>query len=415
MDRRRFLALGGVAGSSLLAGCPSRTETPPPGKPTDESTPTPREQADSIWVAPDGSDSNSGTEDAPLGTIQEGINEAEPGNTIVCSPGEYRENLQTMRSGTPDAPITITGPSDAMVVGKENGLQLRIQHDHIHVTGLTFNGLQNEDAPDQPDSYAGQNIFVEPEIVEDETPTYLRDVKIKPHAVGNTLGACTNINLSKDVEVGTFEVIGPAGLRYLLNGEVGWFGEFVYLGSFIGDVHRYDGIEIDRTSNVHVHHIDNSSGHPHTNLVDAKVGTHDVTIEYCTDAGGAGEVSGGRNASIAVRGNDTVVRWNRLRRGAATGVNVGSGPVADPESSDTEVPESALDAGQSNSIYGNSIKGFAEPPIYFQVSSHKQKLICGNEYDGKVSIDADAPCPGTIRKSQGIGHTGGDRPPIDRG
>lgn len=411
MDRRRFLALGSAAGIGLLAGCPGRSESPsPPTTSTDERTTTPREHRDTIFVSTDGSDTSSGTEDAPLRTIQEGINRAQPGQTIRCSEGDYRENLRTKRSGTPDNPITITGPSSAVVVGEGNELQLHIRHDHIHVTGLTFNGLQNEDAPDQTDSYAGQNIFVEPEIVENETPTYLRGIKIKPHAVGNTLGACTNINLSKDVEVGTFEVIGPAGLRHLLDGDTGWFGEVVYLGSFIGAVDRYEGIEVDRTSGVHIHHINNSTGHPHTNLVDAKVGTHDVRIEYCTDAGGAGEVSGGRTAAIAVRGQNATVRWNKLRRGKAMGINVGSEAVAEPEASATEVPESTREAGQSNSIYQNSIKEFESHPIVFQVSASKQELVCGNEYDGELDTDADRPCPRMVPVSADIGHTGGNSP-----
>lgn len=411
MDRRRFLTLGGVAGIGLLAGCPGRKEdTSPPATPTADGTATPGERPGSIFVSTDGSDTNPGTEDAPLRTIQEGIDRAQPGHTIECAPGEYRENLRTVRSGTPDSPITITGPSDAVVVGENNGLQLHIRHDHVRVTGLAFDGLQNEDAPDNPDAYAAQNIFVEPVLTGDEPAEYLRGIKIKPHAVGNTLGACTNINLAKDVEVGTFEVIGPAGLRSLLDGDSGWFGEVVYVGSFIGAVDRYPGIDIDRTSDVHVHHINNGAGYPHSNLVDAKAGTRNVTIEYCTDAGGAGEVSGGRTASIAVRGRDAVVRWNRLRRGRAMGINVGSGPIANPEASGIEIPEPAEDEGQSNSIYRNSIKEFEGPPIMFQVSAQKQDLVCGNDYDGEVNVDADASCPSLVPESGDIGYTGGKSP-----
>lgn len=409
MERRRFLTLGGAAGTALLAGCPGRDSPSPPRTQTGDRTTTPGESR-SIFVSTDGSDTNPGTEDAPLRTIQEGINRAQPGHVITCSPGNYRENLRTVRSGTPDAPITITGPSDAVVVGENNGLQLHIRHNHVHVAGLTFNGLQNEDATDRPDSYAAQNIFVEPKLVEGETPTYLRGIKIKPHAVGNTLGACTNVNLAKDVEVGTFEVIGPAGLRSLLTGDTGWFGEVVYLGSFLGDLDRYTGIDIDRTSDVHVHHINNGSGHPHSNLVDAKAGTHDVTVEYCTDAGGAGEVSGGRTASVAVRGRNTVVRWNRLRRGRASGITVGSRAIANPETTGVEIPESARTEGQSNSIYQNSIRKFGGRPISFHVSAQKQDLICGNEYDGEIDADADTPCPILVSGSGDIGHTGGDRP-----
>ena len=86
------------------------------------------------------------------------------------------------------------------------------------------------------------------------------------------------------MEIGEFNVIGPAGLQYLLGSQQGWFGEIVYLGTFLGDMHRYDGIGIDQPNGIHGHQIDNSAGHPHSELVDAKLRTHDRTIEYCTDA-----------------------------------------------------------------------------------------------------------------------------------
>ena len=44
-----------------------------------------------LWVAPDGSNSNSGTEDAPLATIKQALSKATDGTTIVVKSGIYRE------------------------------------------------------------------------------------------------------------------------------------------------------------------------------------------------------------------------------------------------------------------------------------------------------------------------------------
>jgi pectin methylesterase-like acyl-CoA thioesterase len=65
-------------------------------------------QAASFYVSPQGSDANRGTSiNAPLRTIQQAVNAARPGDTILVRGGTYRETISTPRSGTSRAPITI--------------------------------------------------------------------------------------------------------------------------------------------------------------------------------------------------------------------------------------------------------------------------------------------------------------------
>ena len=85
--RRRVLAAVAIAGT--LAGC-NRTDS--------------KKQPDVLHVTPDGDDANTGTEAAPLSSVQEGLRRAQPGNTVQLHPGEYREIVRTTRDGELDRP-----------------------------------------------------------------------------------------------------------------------------------------------------------------------------------------------------------------------------------------------------------------------------------------------------------------------
>jgi hypothetical protein len=61
-----------------------------------------------FFVSLTGNDENAGTSiDAPMRTIQNAVNVAQPGDTIMVRGGTYRETVTTSRSGTAEAPITI--------------------------------------------------------------------------------------------------------------------------------------------------------------------------------------------------------------------------------------------------------------------------------------------------------------------
>jgi len=186
------------------------------------------------------------------------------------------------------------------------------------------------------------------------------------------------------VEVGEFEVVGPIGLDYLLTEDSGYNGEVVYVGRSIGKAVDTEGAVLNPTHDVHIHHIDDSAGHEHAELVDVKPGTSDVLVEYCTDAGCAGSYQ--ESLAIGVKGREITVRFCRIENVPANGIQVASWHGANPDESPSDVPEAALDEGRANEIYGNVFRNYAGTPIeYMDVDDYgpdAQRRICGNEYDG---------------------------------
>ncbi|MDZ7702203.1 MAG: DUF1565 domain-containing protein [Halobacteriales archaeon] len=53
------------------------------------------------YVSPNGSDHNPGSESAPLGTVQHALYRAQPGDTVHLQPGDYYEEIETVRPGEP--------------------------------------------------------------------------------------------------------------------------------------------------------------------------------------------------------------------------------------------------------------------------------------------------------------------------
>ena len=72
-----------------------------------------------IYVSPTGSNTASGSESDPVRTIQEAVNRATPGTTIMVEAGTYVETVKFNVSGLPDAPISLIstdGPGAAKIV-----------------------------------------------------------------------------------------------------------------------------------------------------------------------------------------------------------------------------------------------------------------------------------------------------------
>lgn len=411
MNRRRFLKLA-VGTSPLIAGCTSqsgqqfdtdgptdvhtasvtRTGVSPTSKPaeTESSTPTSVDY-NTIYVGPEGT-SGDGSQENPVKNIAEALEIVQPGETIHVLPGKYFESPQTKRPGTPEKPITITGPPDAVIAGEkgaEYGDGFVIRHSHIHITGATFDGLQVPSQPDKADSYMARGI------VAMGKERQLTDIVIKPHAAGNVRQALIVLEHAKNVEVGEFRVIGPVGQDYLLEAEIGHFGEIVYVGPGENPV-----------ENVHLHHIDNSGGHHHIGgFPDIKMNANNVLFEYNTTYGARIPSDNDHGGTAHLGGHDSVFRWNRLGSPETRGVDVGNYREQPPE----DFPK----AGTQNSIYGNEFEELGGgPAIRYtpETSEEKQRHVCGNTVTGETEGNPARDCPDDIPEAETIGHLGGDSP-----
>ena len=95
-----------------------------------------------VYVSPNGSDRNPGTEKAPLQKVQTALNKAKPGDTIKLLPGVYREeNLTLVRSGSANKAIRIEGLRDS------NGQYLAV----LEPAGKVLKNWQK--APEIPAAY----------------------------------------------------------------------------------------------------------------------------------------------------------------------------------------------------------------------------------------------------------------------
>jgi hypothetical protein len=399
ISRRRMLGVvGGIGGLTGCAGVPGGGT-----------------EGDTIYVDPNGSNWNSGAEEEPLETIQKALNVVDPGETIRLNPGTYTAAWETAKAGEQGKPITITGPKEAILrpspeAVEEKYTPLRISHSHYRLTGMTIDGLQNPAAPEQVESYAKRLLKISPPS---DTETYVENVKIAPHGVGNSQTKFIQMTRAKNSAIGPFKVHGPAGVNYLYGDVKSHIGEIVYLGTPYQNYVDYDWPwnTYDETRNIRIHHIDNSHGYHHAEMVDCKEGTRNITIEYCTDGGGTAINEPFSTQAIHLRAQDSTVRWNRLVGGNGNGIAVYK-PTEKELVPTLGFDQDAWDSiATNNEIYGNTIQGFPQQAIGLsEPTEGAQKRLCGNTIQGEPSGTPEQDCSAAVPRGDGIGHTGGDSP-----
>jgi hypothetical protein len=83
----------------------------------------------------------TGTASSPFGRIQDGLNAAQPGDTVHVAPGTYEESLRSVRHGLDDARITVRARDGRGTVLVTNaGRVLTISHGHITIESLVLDG-----------------------------------------------------------------------------------------------------------------------------------------------------------------------------------------------------------------------------------------------------------------------------------
>src|SRR5215218_9342567 len=85
--------------------------------------------AASYYVSSTGNDANDGrSASAPFKSIQKAVDLAQPGAVITLAPGIYLQDVHSTRDGVAGAPISITGPADAIVRGGGGARIIEINH-----------------------------------------------------------------------------------------------------------------------------------------------------------------------------------------------------------------------------------------------------------------------------------------------
>ena len=149
-----------VGGVNPVPGTPSAAPVPPPAAPA----PAP---LGALYVNPTtGADTNDGSENGPLRSIQAALNMATPGTQITLAAGVYREQVTTARAGTPDAPITIKGPETGQDRARRyqatlygSGRILSIDHSYYRIEGFTIDGQEKLDGVPFPTDPAAASAF----------------------------------------------------------------------------------------------------------------------------------------------------------------------------------------------------------------------------------------------------------------
>ncbi len=96
--------------------------------------------ATTYFVAPSGDNAAEGNEAAPWRTIQHALDRAMAGDTVMVAEGTYAEHLETVRSGTAEAPIVVCAQPDARViltgVSVDAGTGVTMTHDYHQWVGI---------------------------------------------------------------------------------------------------------------------------------------------------------------------------------------------------------------------------------------------------------------------------------------
>ncbi len=291
-------------------------------------------------------------------SIQQALDKAMPGDVIHLSSGIYYQDFDTKKAGTASAPITITGPADAVIKGAGRGRIAQIFHDYYHLTGFTFDGLAGD--PNSRASYRDKLLYVQGTGNKEG----VNGLKLLNMNFKNSGGEAVRIRyFAHDNEVANskFENIGIYDFKFHDGGKN---GEAIYLGTSSNQ--WADGknptADPDGSTNNWIHHnYFNTNGNE---AVDIKEGAKKNIVEYNTVTGQKDPESGGLDS----RGDENIFRYNQVSGNTGAGIRLGGHLV------------NGHQYGINNQVYGNNINNNLNGGIKFQAAP--QKDVCGNEMSG---------------------------------
>ncbi|MBC8075157.1 MAG: hypothetical protein H7Y32_03700, partial [Chloroflexales bacterium] len=303
------------------------------------------------YVNPNGNDGNSGTSaGSAFKTIQKGLDVAQAGDTVTLAPGTYTQDVLTKRNGAAGAPITIVGPSNAVVKGGGNARIIEINHSYTVLSGFTIDGQYSGS------SYRDKLIYV----LGKQARTALSGTKLLGLTIRNAGGECVRLRYyvqNSEIANNSFQNCGRVDYPNGNWGGSGKNGEGVYIGT--APEQRTDGKNPDSSPDLsNGNWVHNNAFNTQGNeCVDIKESASGNIIEYNTCTGQKDVESGGFDS----RGNGNTFRYNEVFGNLGAGVRLGGDTSSD---------------GTRNTVVFNNMYDNRSGGIKVQTSP--QTEICGN-------------------------------------
>jgi hypothetical protein len=302
-------------------------------------------------VSPSGSDGAAGSAERPFLTIQKALTTARPGDVIELAPGRYFQDVKTVRNGKPGQPITIKGPSDAVVSGAGAARMVEVNHDYIEFHGFTLDGRHASE--ERKESYRDKLLYV----IGTKPRDGVDGLKVIGMSFRNAGGECLRLRYfaqRNEVAHSNFENCGVHDVRIKKSGKN---GEAIYVGTApeqLGDRGAPDASPDQSNENWIHHNTFNTRGNE---CVDIKEGSSRNVVEYNQCTGQRDKNSGG----LGSRGSGNIFRYNVVFDNAGAGIRVGGDGEKD---------------GIGNDIYENTFRNNAMGPI--RAHRGPQGKVCQN-------------------------------------
>ncbi|MBS4161264.1 DUF1565 domain-containing protein, partial [Klebsiella pneumoniae] len=122
------------------------------------------EQANCLYVSPDGNDQNDGTKEKPFRTLAHAANQAVAGTTVLIREGTYKETLDVKHSGTDKKPIVFRNyENEKVVISGESVADAEYETPLIHIHNkhdITISGLTIQDLSVSSEEATAMGIYV---------------------------------------------------------------------------------------------------------------------------------------------------------------------------------------------------------------------------------------------------------------
>ena len=304
-----------------------------------------------FFVSPNGSNNNTGsTEKTPLETINYALKLAKPGDTVFLLPGNYLQDVITVRSGEPNKSIRITGSHHAIVRGAGNDYVFDVRHSHININNFVVDGKVGKG--NKLEHYRDKLIYIK-----GQTKSGVSGIKIQGMQLQNAYGECVRIKHFARKNELSHNNIQHCGLRDYRFNRGKHNGEAIYIGTAPEQI--LEGVnpsnKIDQSNDNWVHH--NYISPWGSECVDIKEGSSRNTIEHNICTNQRDENVGG----ISVRGNDNTIRYNTIFANKGAGIRLGGDTKSD---------------GTLNHVYGNYLHNNEGGGL--KIIRTPQGKICGN-------------------------------------